>query len=237
MWRMRSRWSIVIGGSLLFGCAGSGDLEPALPESRVDGLDDAAGVVVSRVQIVAQPGEWPEEPEISEHVTPVLVEITNGRSGPLRIEYRLFSLAAGRGRILSPLPPFNVYGTALAPRVMPEGRRIELVFDARGFEVAPHYASVYQQPRASRRPFAADTAYHAATWPEWRRSGYELPTRSMKLMALPEGILHAGGRVSGYLYFPLLPAGAQRVDFHQSLVDAESGRLFAVATVPFVREP
>lgn len=234
---MRARRSIVLGGLVMFGCAGSPDLEPAVPESRVEGLNDAAGVVVSRVQVVAQPGEWPEEPEIDEHVTPVLVDLTNGRSDPLRIEYRLFSLSVGPGKNLAPLPPFNVYGTALAPRVMPERRRIELVFEARGFEVAPHYAAVYDRPRASRRPFAADTAYHAATWPEWRRSGYDLPTASMKLMALPEGILHPGGRVSGYLYFPLLPAGARRVDFHQSLVDADSGRLFAVASVAFVREP
>lgn len=218
----------------LAGCARSPDLEPAIADSEIDGLDDAAGVVVSRVQIVVQPGEWPEERAVPDHVTPMLVEIWNGSREPLRLEYRLFALDAGGDKALAALPPFNVYGTQREPRVTREGARIELVYEAERFEVAPFYADVYRDVPRYSRPFIADQSYYGAHWGYWKRTGEALPTRAMQLMALPEGVLHPAGRVAGYLYFEKVPAGADRVQFNFSLVDAEDGRIFAIAAVPFV---
>jgi hypothetical protein len=198
----------------------------------MDGLDDAAGVVVSRVQVVAQPDEWPEGGEVPDNVTPMLVDIINGSSSPLRIEYRLFSLQAGASRSLVALPPFNVYGTATQPRVQREGSRIELSYEAKRFEIAPFYADLYSELPRYQGPFTADQRYYGANWGRWK--GNSLPDRTVRLMALPEGVLQPGGRIGGFLYFEKVPRDAKQVQLDFSLVDAVSGRLFAIASVPFV---
>jgi hypothetical protein len=231
---MRVRIPLLAGCALwLAGCAGS-DLEPAVPESRMDGLDDAAGVVVSRVQFVAQPDEWPEGGGVPDHVTPILVDLINGSRSPLRIEYRLFSLQAGTGQALTALPPFNVYGSATQPRVQRDGGAIELSYAAERFEVAPFYADLYSELSPYRGPFVADQRFYGAGYAHWKQTGGALPTRTMRLMALPEGVLQPGGRIGGYLYFQKVPSDAARVQLDFSLVDAKTGRLFAIASLPFV---
>ncbi len=226
------RW---IAPCLLFAaCARSPDLEPANAATEIEGLDDAAGVVVSNVQIIVQPDEWPEERVVPDNVTPVLVEIQNASQHALRLEYKLFALATSSGQKLSALPPFNVYGTWKEPRVARQGSRFELQYEAERFEVAPFYADLYEGVPSYRRPFVADQRYYGATYERWRKMDAPLPTRTMQLMALPEGVLHPGGRVAGYLYFDKVPAAAERVDFHLSLVDAFDGEIFAVASVGFL---
>jgi hypothetical protein len=229
----KSRLSILAVGIGLAACA-TRDLEPAIAETEIEGLDDAAGIVISDVQIIVQPDEWPEERVVPERVTPVLVELQNRGSRPLRIEYRLFSLSDNRGKNLAALPPFNVYSTPTEPRVTREGNRFELVYESERFEVAPYYAEIYRGVRAYDRPFVADQRYYAANYPHWQRTGGELPTRAMQLLALPEGVLKPGGRVAGYLYFEKVPAHTDRVQFNYSLLDARDGRIFAVAALPFV---
>ncbi len=45
-----------------------------------------------------------------------------------------------------------------------------------------------------------------------------------------------GGRIGGYLYFEKLPADAERVQFQNTVVDTNSGRIFAIASLPFVTD-
>lgn len=218
----------------LVACARSPDLEPANAATEIEGLDDAAGIVVADVQIVVQPDEWPEERQVPDNVTPILVELENRSTHALRLEYKLFSLTAAEGRKLSALPPFNVYGTWKRPLVTRQGSRFELQYEAERFEIAPFYADIYRGVPSYSRPFAADQRYYGATYNRWKQMDDPMPTRTMQLMALPEGVLHPGGRVAGYLYFDKVPAATNSVDFHFSMVDASTGDIFAVASLGFV---
>jgi hypothetical protein len=232
---MRLRSIQVVPIFLLAGCAGGGgELQPARSANVVIGMSDTATVNASSVQLILQADEWPEGREVPARVTPVLVDIVNRGDAPLRLEYRHFVLQTWAGRKLAAIPPFRVYGTPLSPQVEPARARIELSYDAKGFEVAPHYASLYEGVAPYGRPFAADQRYHGTHYAYWERAGADLPTRDMKVLALPEGVLRPGGQITGYLYFEKVPADADRVQFHLNLVHADTGDVFDVATVPFV---
>lgn len=225
--------SLFVLAALAFGCARSPDLEPAASADRVVGMDDAAVAFSSGVQVIVQADEWPEQRAVPRRVTPVLVDIINRGDRSLRIEYRHFVLQTQDARVLAALPPFRVYGTPTEPRVA--GRAMELSYDAEGFEVAPFYSEIYTDLPRYRRPFVADQRYYGTNYAQWERVGGQLPTRTMQVMALPEGVLRPDGHVTGYLYFEKVPADAGRVYFRFNLVDAETGRIFQRIEVPFVQ--
>ena len=229
----RPTYAMILLACLAAGCSRGGDLEPAASANRVVGMDDAAVAIESGVQLIVQGDEWPEEQIVPERVTPVLVDIVHRGDEPLRIEYRHFSLTTNDARTLAVLPPFRVYGTPTQPLVQGDRQQVELSYDASGFQVAPVYSGIYEELPVYSKPFVVDQRYHGTTYAGWQRTGAELPTRTMKVMALPEGVLSPGGHVTGYLYFEKVPAGTRNVAFHMNLVDGDTGRIFAIASVPF----
>ncbi|HLV19304.1 MAG TPA: hypothetical protein VKZ49_00425 [Polyangiaceae bacterium] len=220
---------------LLGGCTKSHDLEPAANASEVEGLPDAAFTSVDGVQVVAQAGEWPEDQEVLDNSTPIYIEIINGSGMPLRIEYRHFSLASSTGATYAALPPFRVQGTPTQPSVIADREPVALGYRADGFKVAPYYGHIYEEIPTYDRPFVADQAYYGTAYSHWSGTRLREPSRTMKIMALPEGVLEPGGHLRGYVYFPRLPAGAQQVEVRFNAVDADTGDIFAIAAIPFVQ--
>jgi hypothetical protein len=52
--------------------------------------------------------------------------------------------------------------------------------------------------------------------------------------ALPEGVLEAGGRASGFVYFEPLDRDARTLTLAVQIVDAASGAVLGTAQIPFV---
>jgi hypothetical protein len=66
----------------------------------------------------------------------------------------------------------------------------------------------------------------------WREP---LPTDDMLRFALSEGVLVAGARVSGFLYFPDLPAGTRgELNFRADFVRGKTGDKLARVDIPLV---
>jgi hypothetical protein len=226
----------------LGGCAAANvgtELEPAPEALLVPMLDDAAMASVEDVQVVAQP-EWDGDGAVLDWVLPISVSITNNGTVPLRIEYRHIELMDADGARFAALPPYLVGGSPRAPQIVGRAHPLEVGFAHRRFALAPYLAPVYPRVPVSSRPFLVDQRYYAEGFSSWRAVDIKLkstlPTTEMRIVALPEGVLAQRGWVGGYVYFPKLPAGTGRVKLRMNLVDAMTGRLFAIAGIPFVVE-
>jgi len=232
--------TLAVLSAALAGCAAARtgtELEPAPEALLVPALDDAAMASVEDVQVVAQP-EWDGDAAVLDSVLPISVSITNNGDVPLRIEYRHLELVSDDGARLAALPPYRIGGPARAPRIVGQARPLEVGFEHRRFALAPYLAPVYPGVAVSSRPFLVEQRYYAEGFSNWRAldisSKTTLPTTEMRTVALPEGVLAQRGWVGGYVYFPKPPSGTNRVKLRMNLVDARTGRLFAIAGIPFV---
>jgi hypothetical protein len=61
---------------------------------------------------------------------------------------------------------------------------------------------------------------------------WELPSREMLALALPEGVLEPGQRVAGFVYFERVPRDVSVVRLTAPLVDARSGESLGVVGLP-----
>ena len=80
-----------------------------------------------------------------------------------------------------------------------------------------------------------DYSYYGYYWGGW--SAYrtvELPTKDMRQLALPEGVLKPGEKITGFLFFDDLDDDISDVEFDVQLVDAATRRRFGVVEIPFV---
>ena len=94
----------------LAACAGQ-ELRPA-PEATPAALRGEAAVAADAgVQVAASTGAWQARPfDLETELTPVLVEILNQSSRPLRIGYEAFWFSSQTDGSYAALPPYSIRG-------------------------------------------------------------------------------------------------------------------------------
>jgi hypothetical protein len=154
------------------------------------------------------------------------VTVQNHGKEPVRLLYRDFTLELPSGLRVTPLPPFAI-NTPGPTRV----RAItQPAFFASGFYLSPVYGGFYPGMRVWYRPLPLDPFFYDTYHARWR---VPLPTEDMLRSALPEGVLSPGGSVSGFLYFPDIPADAKgNFTFRASLAEEKDGTTYASVDIP-----
>lgn len=182
------------------------------------------------VTVTVKADAWSGQPAQLTEVIPLLVTIENNSRVPIRLRYAEFTLA-GDGERAPALPPFEIRGTETGP-VGTAGLLDGLYpFPLTGFYVAPHFSRFY--PRLSRfaGPFAYDPLFYSTYFPRFQR--LRLPTGDMVQKALPEGVLEAGGKVTGFLYFEDIDVGDDdTATFTTDLVNASTGETVGAIRIP-----
>lgn len=220
---------------LIVGCTSTADLKPAPAADEVARLEEAAVDQVNGVRMIAQADEWPGPQPIRNEVTPLRVIIDNQSKVPLRLRYSDFALVIDDGTRYAALPLYQIEGAVPEP-VLADGytpiANPGFVYDR--FTVAPLYNPVYPTMGTYSGTFAYDPFYYDTYGAFWKT--LPLPTKEMLERALPEGVLSAGGRLEGYLYFEQLPGDLSRVTFRADLSDAQNNNFFGEIRIPLVME-
>lgn len=233
MWRQGLLALVILG----LGCVSGPPLAPAAGTTTVRGAPAAAVGTSDGVRVIADADAWRAIPRHIGVAIPMRVRIENQSSHPLRIRYDDFTLDVAGGMTLAAVRPLDVQGRAWVdasdayPGEYAGGSGYALYGPPlyhSGFFVAPGYHRYY--PGLS--PWSGAWGWDAWGWapPSWP---VELPTRDMLVQAIPEGVLKEGGIVDGFIYFPVLPDGAQQVDFTYRMVDAVSGEPVGNVVIAF----
>jgi hypothetical protein len=212
-------------------CAGP-ELRPSTEATPAQLRAEAAVAEDAGVQVAASTRAWEGRPVTLEtELTPVLVDILNQSSRPLRIGYEGFHFISEAETSYAALPPYRIEAEVARP--VAAGRPY---YPYAGFGGAPYLRVYYPRLDIYDGPFAFSDRYYGANAPIWSRyrSG-ELPTQDMLQRALPEGVVEPGGRVGGFLYFQRLE-GPGPFTLSVDLVDAKTGERFGAITIPFVAE-
>lgn len=219
---------------LLAGCAQT-KLAPAPQAQRVPGKELAAVAQTAGVRMVVEAGAWSGHPDnLAQELTPLRVTIDNGSDQPLRVRYEDFAIETGKGVRYTPLPPLRIQGTVIEQADRPvrfPRYAVTPRFAYSGFYLAPWYSPYYPNLRAWSHPWAFSPFYYDTYYPRWT---VKLPTPDMLEMAIPEGVIEPGGRVSGFLYFPDIAARVERVTFSAELMQGREGQRLGALEVPFV---
>ncbi len=209
--------SVVAGVLLLAACATT--LKPApeamtSPSWGLGAMGEAGGV-----RILARPGAWIGYPrQLDTALTAVLVVVENDDSHRVRLRHEDFALVRADGRRLVAIPPFEIRGTVAEPIDVPYPAFYSSWFFVghRHFVYDPFWGPFYSYPSFAYVP---------------------LPTGDMIQKAIPETVVEPGGRVQGFVYFPLLRKEDRGpMAFTADLVDARTQQRFATVTIPFVAE-
>jgi hypothetical protein len=210
-------------GVIGLGCA-EGRLAPASSAHVLPDAPSAAAAEDSGIRVSAEANDWSAAPEdLPERLTPIKVRIINRSGGPVRILYQQFALVGGHGRRYQPLPPAQV-GDSSAPAVHP-------VYAASNFFVAPRLHGVYPTLDPWSAPLARDESFYSRQYQRWEDG---LPSRPMRRMALPEGVLADRGEISGFLYFENATRKERRVTFQADLGAPPQGDEITQIEIPFV---
>ena len=214
-------------GLALSGCA-SRLLVPAPQAHLVPGRHDMAVAQSAHVRTTVQSEAWSGNPaDLPSEITPLEVTIINHGNRSVRIAYKEFTLTSSSGFTYRALPPYQITGSIRQPVVAPH-------FAYSGFFIAPFYGPYYPGVPVWGSHWAYDPFYYQNAWAKWPVDWpVPLPTRDMRRMAIPAGVLKPGGAISGFLYFPKLPSQTERVTFRERLVDPKTKNTLAVIDVPF----
>jgi hypothetical protein len=213
-------------GSLLAaaGC-GHGQLQPAASATKVAGAPGAAAKTKDGVRLSVDVSNWHGVPDdLPDRFTPVKVRIVNRSGKPLRILYEDFAFRTSDGRAYFPLPVVPLDG---------DGERIGTItpiYAANKFFVADKHKALYPGLIPWPEELERDDGLYRRQFHKWKDLR---PTREMRRMGLPEGVLADGGSVSGYLYFEDLTRARRRHVFEAELTDGESGGAVATISIPF----
>jgi hypothetical protein len=182
------------------------------------------------VTVTVKADAWSGVPAELTEVIPLLVTIENNSRLPIRLRYAEFTLA-GNGHRGPALPPFEITGTETEPIGTAGVLDGPYPYPLTGFYVAPHFRRFYPRLRAFAGPFAYDPLFYSRYFPAFRR--LRLPTGDMVQKALPEGVLEAGGKVTGFLYFEDIDVGADEMaTFTTDLVNASTGQTVGAIRIP-----
>lgn len=222
----------------LLGCADGGDgganFEPAESAEDREGLTEDRAVVdsVGGVQMRVTIDTWPGSPGVTQDVTPLRVTIENMSNSALSVQYKNFALISPTGEYYAALPPFHIKGSVHKSELEGESVRLDPAIEHEGFEVAPYYEPVYSNIGVYDGSFPPDSGYYETY--EGQLDSQKLPTETMLNRALPEGVLHSGGRVQGFLYFEKVdPDEVNRVIYRADLTTPENGGRFGEIRIPF----
>ncbi len=220
------RWASIFfplaAGAAALGCA-QGRLLPAASAQVIPDVPSAAAFEDSGIRVSAEANDWSAAPEdLPERLTPIKVRIVNRSGAPVQILYQKFALLGGHGRRYQPLPP--------APLDDPGTPSVRPVYAASNFFVAPRLHGVYPTLDAWSVPLDRDDEFYARQVGRWADG---LPSRPMRRMALPEGVLADRGEISGFLYFENATRKEKRVTFHADM-DQPQGEEVAEIEIPFV---
>jgi hypothetical protein len=211
-------------GAAALGCA-EGQLLPAKSAHAIPDVPGAAAAEDRGVRVSAEANDWKADPaDLPDRLTPIKVRIINHSGAPVTIMYQQFALVGAHGRRYSPLPPAPIGEGE-------EARPVHPVYSASNFFVAPKLHQVYPSLDPWKAPLARDDDFYARQYDRW---GKELPTRAMRRMALPEGVLADGGEISGFLYFENATRKESHVMFQADLDQPPKGAEIAAIEIPFV---
>jgi hypothetical protein len=177
----------------------------------VDPAQRSATLEGEGVQVVVRPSAWRGRPSfLPDYVTPVHLLVVNGSAVPLRYDHadlRLFDEARFQ---YTALPPVEV----------------TRILRAAGAAAAPAAEVVLAGATPGALPWWRGPYYWDQWWPGWSPyyPYYWPPPRYDDVLgqALPIGVLDAGARTQGFVYFPRLRTDAHALsfEFHHRLGDA-----------------
>ena len=174
---------------------------------------------------------WEGRPVTLEtELTPVLVDILNQSSRPLRIGYEGFHFISEAKASYAALPPYRIEAEVARP--VAAGRPY---YPYAGFGGAPYLRVYYPRLDIYDGPFAFSDRYYGANAPIWsrHRSG-ELPTQDMLQRALPE---ESSSRVAASAASSTSSGSRPRsLHVQRRSGGCETGERFGVITIPFVAE-
>jgi hypothetical protein len=223
---------------VLAACATT-SLSPGPGAATVPGEADTVINRIDGVSVTVETNAWQGSRVVTNAVEPIRVTITNQGSSPIRLRYSDFALVDADGRRYAALPPYQVEGTLLNP-VLADGYAVIVMpgFRFRGFYVAPYYSRIYPNiPVHPRRYYLYDPFYYNYYYADLRST--IRPTMEMLNFALPEGIIDAGGSVSGFLYFQQVRPGTESVTLRGTLVSlgtsdsSPGGAIFGEISIPY----
>jgi hypothetical protein len=187
----RSAISFFLAGCFGVGGCGHGHLVPSDAAKVVPGTDGAAFVVADGLRCTAEAAAWKGRPDdLPAFVAPIKVRIRNDSDVPVRLRYQDFVLLGTNGRKYRPLPP--------VPMDHQAGLTISPIYAAAKFFVAPLFHDVYPDLPPWSNRFPRDQVLYDQEYAKW---GDSPPGRYVLREGLPEGMLDAGGSVTGFLYF------------------------------------
>jgi hypothetical protein len=226
--RMGSR-SIALCAALAFGglsCA-EGKMLPAASAHVIPGAPETATAEREGVRVSADGDDWTASPaDLPARLTPVKVRIRNHSGSPVLIEYRQFTLVGARGHLYRAIPPVpleHAEGSGAAGTIEP-------VYAASNFFVAPRFHDVYPTLAAWSQPLDREGDASAERYQLW---GHDLPTRAIRRMGLPEGVLADGGEISGFLYFENATKRESRLTLRADIDGAKGGDRLTKIEIPF----
>ncbi|HEX3904235.1 MAG TPA: hypothetical protein VH853_15460 [Polyangia bacterium] len=207
-------------------CA-EGRMLPAASAHTVPGAPAAGAEEVEGVRVSAEGDDWDAAPvDLSTRFTPVKVRIVNHSGAPARIEYQEFTLVGGHGHVYRAIPVVPLDH----PTPVDGDGTINPIYAGSNFFVAPRYHDVYPTFAAWPHPLVRDDAPSDGRGQRW---GGGLPTRAMRRMGLPEGVLADGGEISGFLYFEDATKRESRLTFRAEIDDEQQGDQLAEIKIPF----
>src|SRR3569833_2560538 len=181
---------LVAGLAAVIGC-GHGRLVPLVAVLLVFGFFVVAFVVADGLRCTAESTAWEGRPgELPPSVMPIKVRIRNDSDKPVRVRYEDFALLGANGRRYRSLPlvPLQHGGTSA----------IRPIYAASKFFVAPLLHDVYPDLPVWANALPRDEALYDREYAKWGPSG---PGRHVRREGLPEGVVDAGGSVTGFLFF------------------------------------
>lgn len=225
---MRPR-SLALAAALALGglsCA-EGKMLPAASAHVIPGAPETATAELEGVRVSADGDDWAASPaDLSERLTPVKVRILNHSGSAVLIAYRQFTLVGAHGRAYHAIPPVPLEHAEGSGAVA----AIEPVYAASNFYVAPRFHDVYPTLAAWTQPLDRQGDPSAERYQLW---GHDLPTRAIRRMALPEGVLADGGEISGFLYFENATRRERRLTLRADLDGPQDGERVAKIELPF----
>lgn len=219
---------ILLTACLLGACGHKGQLVPDTTAEVVVGAEAAAVATVAGIRCSAAASSWQGLPrDLGSEMTPIKVRIRNQSGKPIRLLYESFALVGEKGQKYRPLPllPLNS-GNRNISALMP-------AYASQGFFVAQRLGHAYPAMEAWPRPLVRNERFYRKAYAKWQ-DDEELPSRSMLVKGLPEGVLDNGGIISGYLYFEAAARKEKRLNFRFDASEGDREERVALIKIPFL---
>lgn len=192
--------------------------------------ETVAGTVA--VEVVAETGAWPTDEPIEPSILAVKVRIENHGEKALKLRYRDLALIGFSGDRYSALPIHDLLLAGVKPGDKAKNKVSVAVpkFAQISFRIAPAYSEIFPNSEAYPSHFGEtrdNTENRHSQWTSERK-----PTLGMFARLLPEGVLGAGGYVSGFLYFQRVDGWERGLRFELAVVAADADEVAAMVNVP-----